>query len=497
MTTTVGHEAPATVHRTAATVDRYNRRWWALAVLALAQLMVVLDATVVNIALPDAQRDLGFSDSSRQWVITGYSLAFGSLLLLGGRFGDMFSRRVIFITGLVGFAAASVVGGMSQNFGTMVSARVVQGVFGALLSPAALSLLSVIFTDKAERAKAFGVYGAVAGAGSAFGLLLGGTLTEFASWRWVFYVNLIFAAVAVIGAALALGRAMPQRSQPLDLPGAVTVTAALFGIVYGFSRAESHGWSDPVTIGFLIASVVLLAAFVLVERTVSHPLLPLRILHDRTRAGAYLSMFVTGVGGFALFLFLTYYLQLVCGYSPLLTGVAFLPMVAAMTSTATLTPTLVLPRIGLKATMGGGFLSAAVGMMLLTGIGTHTSYTGHVLPGLLLLGIGMGVAFSVAIQNATSGVDAADSGVASAMVNTMQQVGGSIGTVLLNAVAATAATRSLSSATAKVQSRIDSYTATFWWSAGIFLIGGLIVVVLLPNKASPQGSADSDPGGGR
>ncbi|WP_338763691.1 MFS transporter [Nocardia vulneris] len=469
--------------------NRARRRWAALAVLATAQLMVVLDATIVNIALPQAQAQLGFSDAGRQWVVTGYSLAFGSLLLLGGRFGDLFGRRRMFVTGLVGFAAASAFGGAAQDFAMLVGARVVQGVFGALLAPAALSLLTTTFTDKAERAKAFGVFGAVAGAGSAIGLLLGGVLTEWASWRWVFYVNLIFAAVAVIGAGLTLGRTVPQQKNALDLPGAALVSTALFGIVYGFAHAESDGWSNPLTLGFLLAAVVLLAVFVQVERKVPNPLLPLRILLDRTRAGAYLSVFFTGVGAFALFLFLTYYLELVRGYSPLRTGVAFLPMVVALMAAATLTPTRLLPRLGVKATIGTGFLSAAAGMVLLTGIGLDTAYLVPVLPGLLLLGLGMGAVFAVSMQNATARVAPDDSGVASAMVNTMQQVGGSIGTVLLNSIAATAAARYLAravqSTTSVAQSQIHSYVAAFWSGAAVFLVGGVIVVALLPGRTRP------------
>lgn len=258
-------------------------RWWVLVVLGTAQLMVTLDAAVVNIALPAAQHDLGFSDGSRQWVITGYALAFGSLLLLGGRLGDLFGRRTTFVTGLVGFAGASVLGGAATSFDILVTARVAQGLFAALLAPAALSLLSVTFTDPRERPKAFGIFSALAGAGGAIGLLLGGMLTEWASWRWVMYVNVVFAAVALIGAVLLLAKPAVTERPRLDIPGTLVVSAALFAVVYGFAHVESTSWTDPVSLGSMVAGVALLAVFVWLESRVAHPLLPLRLVLDRTR----------------------------------------------------------------------------------------------------------------------------------------------------------------------------------------------------------------------
>lgn len=466
--------------------DTHAKRWWVLAVLSIAQLMVVLDATVMNIALPDAQKDLGFSLGDRQWVITGYSLAFGSLLLLGGRLSDLFGRRNTFIAGLAGFALASVFGGAAQNFEMLVAARVGQGVFGALLAPAALSLLTVTFTNPAERAKAFGVFGAIAGMGAAVGLLLGGALTQYSSWRWALYINIAFAGVALVGAVLLLAKHVAHQKPVLDLPGTVTVTAALFSIVYGFSRADSHGWSDSGTIGFLIAGVVLLVAFVVLQTRVEHPLLPLRVVLDRTRGGAYLGIFTMGIGMFAIFLFLTYYMQLNLGYSPLMSGVAFLPMVVAIVVASTTTPPLVLPRLGTKATVAGGFLISVLGMLLLTQLQVDSTYTSHILPGLVVLGYGLGAVMSVAFQGSTAGIDHEDAGVASATVNTMQQVGGSIGTALLSTIAATAATNFMVGKTPSplvvAQSQVESYTTTFWWVAGLFLVGGAIVTALLPNR---------------
>ncbi|WP_330249788.1 MFS transporter [Nocardia sp. NBC_00565] len=485
MTTTLDRGAPAPEKADSSRRGSHALRWWVLAVLGVAQLMVVLDATVVNIALPAAQLDLGFSDGDRQWVVTGYALAFGSLLLLGGRLSDLFGRRNTFIIGLVGFAVASAIGGAATSFEMLVAARVGQGVFGALLAPAALSLLTVTFTEPSERAKAFGIFGAVAGAGGAIGLLLGGMLTEWASWRWVMFVNLGFAAVALVGAVLLLAKHVVTERPKLDIPGTLVVTAALFGIVYGFSHAESTSWTNPVTLGFLIGGAVLLAVFVFIETRVANPLLPLRIVLDRTRGGSFLTVFVMGIGMFAIFLFLTYYMQLSMGYSPIKTGLAFLPMVAGMVVSSTTVPSLLLPKVGPKIVVSGGFLVAALGMAWLTQIGLDSGYVTHILPALILMGLGLGGAMSTAFQGATAGVHHEDAGVASAMINTSQQVGGSIGTALLSTIAASAATDYLSSHTpgplAVAQAQIESYTTSFWWATAIFVAGAVITAFLMPN----------------
>ncbi|NKY35562.1 MFS transporter [Nocardia speluncae] len=483
--TTTFDRGPSAQEKPSGRHGSHALRWWVLAVLGVAQLMVVLDATVVNIALPEAQRDLGFDDASRQWVITGYALAFGSLLLLGGRLSDLFGRRNTFIIGLIGFSVASAVGGAATNFEMLVAARVGQGVFGALLAPAALSLLTVTFTEPSERAKAFGIFGAVAGTGGAIGLLLGGALTEWASWRWVMFVNLIFAAVALVGAVLLLARNTGGTRPKLDIPGTVVVTAALFAIVYGFSHAESEGWTDSLTLTFLVGGAALLGLFVWLETRVAHPLLPLRIVLDRTRGGAYLAVFVMGIGMFAIFLFLTYYMQLTLGYSPIMTGVAFLPMVAGMIASSTTTPSLLLPKIGPKVAVSGGFAIAALGMAWLTQIGLDTGYTTHILPSLILLGLGLGAAMSTAFQSATAGVRHDDAGVASAMINTSQQVGGSIGTALLSTLAASAAGDYLAerapSQITVAQSAIESYTTSFAWATGVFVVGAIVLGVLMPS----------------
>src|ERR1700729_2984520 len=322
-----------------------DHRWLILVIVAIAQLMVVLDSTVVNIALPSAQRALDFPNSDRQWVVTAYALAFGSLLLLGGRLGDMFSRKRVFITGLTGFALSSALGGAATSFGMLVASRTLQGAFGAILAPAALGTLVSTFRDPRERGRAFGVFGSVAGGGGAVGLILGGVLTQYFSWRWTLYVNLFFAAIAIAGALVYMRSARPGTRPKMDWAGTVLASAGLFLIVFGFSHAEIAGWTATLTIGSLVVGVVLLAAFVLAERRASHPLLPLRVFLDRARGGAYLAVGLTGVAGFGVFLFLTYYLQQVKGYSPVSSGLAFLPMIACILLASNLSSIVLLPRI--------------------------------------------------------------------------------------------------------------------------------------------------------
>ncbi len=421
----------------------HRHRWLILAVIGIAQLMVVLDATIVNIALPTAQRDLAFSDESRQWVITAYALAFGSLLLVGGRLGDLYGRKRVFVTGLVGFAVASAIGGAAGSFGVLVAARALQGLFGALLAPAALSLLSTTFTDPAERAKAFGVFGAIAGAGAAVGLLLGGILTEYLSWRWCLYVNLLFALPAATAASALLHDAPRAADSPrIDLPGALVASSGLFALVYGFSSAESRGWGSAVTIGFLAAGAALLAAFVAIERRVAHPLLPMRVVLDRDRGGSYLAVGITGAGMFGVFLFLTFFLQGTLAFSPIQTGLAFLPMTASIMASAAISTMRLLPRFGPRPLITGGMVLGSAAMVFLTGVSVDSTYAADVLPGLLAMGVGMGLVMAPAMNTATLGVPASDAGIASAMVNTGQQVGGSIGTAFLSTLAASATTGS-------------------------------------------------------
>ena len=467
----------------------HDRRWLILGVIGIAQLLVVLDVTIVNIALPSAQQDLGFSDDARQWVITAYALAFGSLLLLGGRIADLFGRKWMFVTGLLGFAGASALGGAAQSFGLLVGARALQGVFAALLAPAALSLLAVTFTDPAERGKAFGVFGAIAGAGGAFGLLLGGALTELLDWRWCLYVSILFAVPAAIAGTRLLHHIPAPSRPPLDVPGTLAASSGLFSLVFGLARAETDGWGDPVTIGFLIASAVLLAGFVALQRRVAHPLLPLRVVADRNRGGSYLAIATAGAGIFGVFLFLTFYLQRTKGLTALETGLAFLPMNFTIIATATIVSTRLLARTGPRPLVPAGMVLAALGMALLTRIGVDTGYASHVLPSLILIGLGFGLIVAPSIATATLGVPPRDLGVASAMVNTSQQVGGSIGTALLSTLAASATTDYIvdrgPAQEVMRQAAVEGYVTAFWVAAGIFALGALVCGSLLRSGARP------------
>ena len=473
----------ATQGRPAAPADR---RWLVLVVVAVAQLMVVLDSTVVNIALPSAQRSLGFPNSDRQWVVTAYALAFGSLLLVGGRLGDMYSRKWVFITGLIGFAVASALGGAAVSFEMLVAARTLQGAFGAILAPSALGTLVSTFQDPRERGRAFGVFGSVAAGGGGVGLILGGVLTEYLSWRWTLYVNLVFAVIAVAGALAYMRSDRPANPPRMDWPGAVLACAGLFLIVFGFSHAETAGWTATLTIGSLVLGVLLLAAFVVAEQRSSHPLLPLRVILDRARGGSYVAVGLSGIAIFGVFLFLTYYLQEVKGYSPVTSGLAFLPMIGCILLSSNVSSIVTLPRFGPRVLIATGMLFGAGGMTYLTQLTVTSSYLGGILPPLLILGLGFGMIFAPAINTATAGVRRQDSGVASALVNTMQQVGGSIGTSALSTIALTA-TASYFAAhhtepAAPLVAATHGYTVAFAVSAGIFGLGVILAIVLLPSR---------------
>jgi EmrB/QacA subfamily drug resistance transporter len=471
----------------------YAKRWWILALLGTAQLMVVLDATIVNIALPHAQAALNFNNTDRQWIVTGYSLAFGSLLLLGGRIADLFGRKRVFLIGTVGFAAASAFGGAAQNFDMLLIARVVQGVFGALLAPATLSLLTTTFADPAERGKATGIYGGIAGAGASVGLLLGGILTEYLDWRWVLYVNVLIAGVALVGGIVLL-KTTPIADHPrLDLVGTVLAAGGVFCLVFGFSNASlatgSSGWTEPATLGTLIGGIVLLIAFVLVEQRVAHPLLPLSVVLDRNRGGAYLAMFFSAIGLFGVFLFLTYYLEETLRYSAVRTGLAFLPVTLVLVVVAAVGNVILITRVSPRLLVPTGLLIAGVAMGLLTRIGLQSNYAADVLPSLLLLGLGLGMVFAPSFTLGTYGVSNDDAGVASAMVNVAQQVGGSIGTSLLNTIATTVAASyvaahaaSITAATKQLveaNALLNSYHTVFWVAAGVFAGSAVLTGLLL------------------
>ena len=484
-----------------------RRRWLILATVAIAQLMIVLDLTIVNVALPSAQRSLHFVTVDRQWVVTAYALAFGSLLLPGGRLADLLGRKSTFMAGLAGFAAASAVGGASVNFAMLVTARACQGAFAAVMAPSALSILTNTFQDPKDRGKAFAVFGAIAGAGASVGLLLGGVLTEYLSWRWTLYVNLFFAALALTGAAVLLKRELARGPQRLDPLGVVLAGGAMFCLVYGFANAATHSWHTPSTWGFLAAAAAGVAAFAGWQARAKQPLLPPRVVLNRNRGGAYLATLFGSAGIFGILLFLTFYLQTILEYSPLVTGLAFLPFPAAVLVSVNVGQLVLMPRTGPKPLIGLGLLIAAGGMVWLTRIGVHSGYASAILGPLLVTGLGLGQVFPPAANTGTYGVAPYDAGVAAATVNVGQQVGGSIGTSLLNTVVAGATASYLVShlnpgtilaghpgAALIQQSLVHGYTVGFWWTAGIFAAGAVVSGTLLRQgplrpRQAPAGTA--------
>jgi EmrB/QacA subfamily drug resistance transporter len=458
----------------------HTKRWTILVILALAQLMVVLDATIVNIALPSAQHALHFANSERQWIVTAYALAFGSLLLLGGRISDLFGRKWTFIAGLAGFAIASAVGGAAQSFGMLAVSRTLQGAFGALLAPAAMSLLTTTFLDPAERNKAFGIWGAIAGSGASIGLILGGVLTQTLSWRYSMYVNLVFATIAIAGALTLLHNETPAVKPKLDIPGVLTVSGGLFSLVFGFSHAETTSWTNPTTLGFLIGGGVLLTLFAAIQSRSRNPLLPLRVVTNRNRAASFMTIGISGSAVFGVFLFLTYYLQQTRGYSPVATGIAFLPMTAAVMVSAAVATNKLRARFGPRPLVVTGMALGAAGMLYLSRLGVDSTYASAILPALIAIGVGLGLSMASAMNSATLGVQAADAGVASATVSASQQIGGSLGTALLSTIATSALSTYITGAHAHVSQTLLAHaavhadTTAFVWAAAIFAVGAVI-----------------------
>ncbi|MFI9581838.1 MFS transporter [Streptomyces sp. NPDC052236] len=468
------------------------KRWLILAVICVAQLMVVLDVTVMNLALPPAQEDLGFTNADRQWIMTAYMLSFGSLLLFCGRLADLFGHKVTFLVGLAGFAAASAVAGAATSFEMLVAARAGQGVFAALLAPAALALLATTFTDPKELGKAFGAFGAVAASGAGLGLVIGGALTSGLSWRWCMYINLVFAGIAMLGAALPMGKRPRTPGARLDIPGVVAVSGGMFCLVYGFSNAATHSWDTPSTWGFLAVGGALLIVFAFWQTRAAQPLLPPRIVLNRNRGGAYLSMLILGAAMLGLFLFVIYYMQTTLEYSAITSGVALLPMVVLTAVGANVGNIVLMPRFGPKPLAFAGLALGSAGTAWLTGIGADSSYAAALLGPTMVIGAGMGLVFASALQSATSGVGPQDAGIASASLQIGQQLGGAIGTALLNTIATGATTSYLDDHVQGQPTRsqlnlaaIDGYTTAFWWCSGIFAVGAVICTALLRRGPLP------------
>ncbi len=464
-------------------------KWAALAVLALAQLMVVLDTTIVNVALPSIQRGLHFSSAANlQWVVNAYILTFGGFLLLGGRVADRYGRRLVFVSGVVVFAAGSLACGLANSSGLLVASRAVQGLGAAFMAPAALSLLTVIFAEGEERNRALGVWAAIAGAGGAVGLLAGGVLTTQLSWRWVFFVNLPIAAFAALASFRLIGESRDPAVGRFDVPGAVTGTAGLGALVFALVRANVWGWGSATTILVLAAAAVLLAVFVVLQLRGRYPLVPPRLFRHRTLVGADVGMLIAGAGLFGVFFFLTLYMQDILHYSALKTGVAYLPFTVMLVISAGV-GSRILGRVGARATLVCGFLLAAAGLALLARLSPATGYLDF-LPSLVLMGAGLGGTFVAITSSAVSGVPREDTGVASALLNASQQIGGSLGLAVLTAVAAARfdTVRPLHPTPERVAAATTSSWAYAFIVAAGLLVGAAIIAawLLRPSPEEPH-----------
>jgi EmrB/QacA subfamily drug resistance transporter len=467
---TVHHQDPA---------SSTDRRWLALVVIAVAQLMVALDATIVNIALPSAQADLGFASADRQWVVTAYTCTLAGLLLLGGRVSDRVGRRRSFLVGLTGFALASALAGSAPDLGVLLAGRALQGGFAAVLTPTALSLVAVTFTEGGERAKAFGVYGAVASSGAAIGLLFGGLLTEYAGWRACLFVNVAVAVLALLAGRAVLPHDDGHREARLDVLSAVLVTLGIASVVLGLSQAATYGWGSPRVLFPAATGVVLVGLFFARQPRTAQPLLPLWVLADRSRAGAYLAVGVSVVGSFGMFLMLTYHFQVVLGFSPFRAGLAFLPMSVAVSASAYGLGSRLLPHVAPRWLVAPGLAVAAAGLALLSTLSESSGFVTTLLPAEVLVGVGMGLVFTPAISIATSGVDPRFAGVAAATANTAMQVGGSLGTAALNSIAVAATSAFVVTHGPSAAALVHGFaTATGWSAVALGLTAALSVVLL-------------------
>lgn len=481
-----------------ATTDRqYERRWSILIVVLLSQMMILIDATIINVALPSAQRALDLSDASRQWVITAYILAFGSLLPLGGRLADIVGRKRLFVVSLIGFGVFSALAGAAPNAEVLLISRVLQGVFAAALAPTAVSTIAVMFTDPAERNKAFAVFGAVAGSAGAIGLLLGGALTDHLDWRWTMYVNVAFAIPALVGALALMVQTVEANRPRLDILGTVLASGGLFLVVFGLSRAEVDGWTAGITVSSLVAGVILLVLFLVAQRLVDDPLIPLRVLANRNRGAAYLTLTLGNASLFAVFLFLTYYFQDILGYSPVRTGLAFLPLPLSIGVVATITQGTLLKRFDARQIIAGGLALAAVGAGLLTQADLSSNYASWILPGLILIGGGIGLSLVPAIAMGSVTEDPRDAGSAGGMNNVSQQIGAAVGVALISSIVANATSDYFGTHSAgpnvASSAALHGFGVGYWWAAGIFAVAAVCCGALIParTRLDPEATVES------
>jgi len=470
-------------------VPQGNTKWLALALLALAQFVVVLDASIVNVALPSIGRDLQFSQNDLSWVVNGYTLAFGGFLLLGGRMADLIGRRRLFMAGLVLFAVASLAGGLATSPGLLVAARAVQGLGAALLSPAALSLVTVMFTEGAERNKALGVWGAVAGSGGAAGVLLGGVLTEYAGWEWVLFVNVPIGVAAALAAPRLLPESRNTGARTFDAAGAVAVTAGLSLLVYTLVDANDAGWTSTQTLGLGVLAIGLLAAFVTIELRSSAPLVPFGIFRRRTITGTNIVGLLVAAALFSMFFFLSLYMQQVLGYDALDAGLAYLPLALGIIVSAGVASALV-TRFGFKPILVAGLLITAVGLVWFSQIDVGGSYVGDILFPSLLAAVGLGFAFVPMTIAAVSGVASQETGLASGLINTSQQIGGALGLAILAAVA-TARTDDVMAAAGGAQNAVpnaltEGFQSAFLVGAAFAVIGAILAATIISSRTSRE-----------
>ncbi|MCX4760228.1 MFS transporter [Streptomyces sp. NBC_01275] len=473
---------------------RHRRRWAGLVVVASAQLVAMLDETVINIALPSAQRSLHMADADRQWIITAYTLAFGGLLLFGGRLSDRFGPKRTFMVGITGFAVMSAVGGAAGSGGMLIAARALQGVFAAVLSPSTLSMVTALFADKKERAKAFGVYSGIIASGAVLGLLIGGMLTEYLSWRWCLFINVPIAAMALAAAPFLLPVVPGDRTARPNVPDIALAGVGMAALVFGFSEVEGHGWGSGRVLGLLALSVVLLTGFVLRQARASQPLLPLRVLNDRNRAGAFLAVALSEFGLLGVSLFATYQLQVIMHYSPVKAGLAFLPMVVVTVVAATQIAARLLPHVSSRWLIAPGLLCIAGGIAMFNLMSTDSTYLGTILPIWTVLGLGLGLITPSATNTVMLGTLPHDRGITAAFRTTSQQVGGSVGLALANTLAASAVASYVVSHTATgtteqftAEALVHGTAVAASWSSALIAVGTIAVFWLIDSRPETGG----------
>ncbi|MFD8692456.1 MFS transporter [Streptomyces sp. NPDC059651] len=488
---TTENDTPAVV----LTKAQNRRRWAGLAVVASAQLVAMLDETVINIALPSAQKSLGMASADRQWIITAYTLAFGSLLLFGGRLADRFGPKRTFMVGITGFAIMSAVGGSATSGGWLIAARALQGVFAAILSPSTLSMVTALFDDKKERAKAFGIYSGIIASGAILGLLVGGMVTEYLSWRWCLFINVPIAALALAAAPMLLPNVRGDRTARPNVQDVLLTVAGMAALVFGFSEVEGHGWGSTRVLVLLALSAVLLTGFVLRQTRAQQPLLPLRVVRDRNRAGSFLAVALAEFGLLGISLFASYQLQVIMHYSPVKAGLAFLPMVAVTVVAATQIAARLMPRVPSRWLIGPGLLCIAAGVAMFNLMSTDSTYLGTILPTWTVLGFGLGLITPSATNMVMYGTLPNDRGITAAFRTTSQQVGGSVGLALANTIAASAIASFVTahptghmSADYTARALVHGTAVAATWSSVLIAVGTIAVFWLVNSRPEPQAS---------